>query len=101
MWGLVEGRSAGEMDYAASFFEGRGSQWNYNSLKNFNAISTAVQHHLQRVKGFAQLGWCVFGCCDEGFVVIVWIIASLPLVGCEFGRVPVEWVFCDTMLISC
>lgn len=39
----------GAMDYAASFFDGRGKDWNYNAMKNFNSISTPVQHHLQRV----------------------------------------------------
>lgn len=37
------------MEYAASFLDGRGKDWNYNSLKNFHAISKPVQHHLQRV----------------------------------------------------
>ena len=41
--------AVGVMEYAGSFFEGRGSKWNYDSLKNFNQISTPVQHHLQRV----------------------------------------------------
>ncbi|KAG0616206.1 hypothetical protein M758_5G098900 [Ceratodon purpureus] len=32
-----------------SYFEGRETQWNYNSLKNFDAISISVQHHLLKV----------------------------------------------------
>ena len=38
------------MEYAASFFEGRGSKWNYDAMKNFDTISKPVQHHLQRVR---------------------------------------------------
>ena len=37
------------MEFVNSFFESRGSNWNYASLKNFNKISTPVQHHLQKV----------------------------------------------------
>lgn len=83
MWGLVEGRSAGEMDYAASFFEGRGSQWNYNSLKNFNAISTAVQHHLQRV--YMTLAATVLLSAVGVYIHTLWniggIITSLLFIG--------------------
>ena len=51
--------SASAMDYAASFFEGCGSKWNYDALKNFDTISTPVQHHLQRVRVLIYLGLCV------------------------------------------
>jgi len=37
------------MEFVNSFFESRGSNWNYASLKNFHKISTPVQHHLQKV----------------------------------------------------
>lgn len=46
------------MEYAASFLDGRGKNWNYNSLKNFHAISTPVQHHLQRVRLSCFVGGC-------------------------------------------
>jgi hypothetical protein len=37
------------MDYAASFFEGRSSNWSYGTMKNFSTISGPVRYHLQRV----------------------------------------------------
>ncbi len=37
------------MDYAASFFEGRTSNWSYGTMKNFSTISGPVRYHLQRV----------------------------------------------------
>jgi hypothetical protein len=38
-----------KMDYAASFFEGRTSNWSYGTMKNFSTISGPVRYHLQRV----------------------------------------------------
>jgi FtsH-binding integral membrane protein len=71
------------MDYAASFFEGRGTQWNYNSLKNFNAISTPVQHHLQRV--YMTLAATVLLSAVGVYIHTLWniggIITSLLFIG--------------------
>lgn len=77
--GAVSLEKFARMESASSFLDGRQSNWNYASLKNFNKISAPVQQHLLRVCGwcdarhyFCRIAVLGFGCELEGFDHSAW-----------------------------